>query len=52
MNLGDIYLKAFAAIIAMSLVLHHDGPRLGLHDPELSFEMDSAPNGKQLRVYY
>jgi len=33
-------------------LLHHDGPRLGLDDPELSFETESAPNGKQLRVYY
>lgn len=33
-------------------LLHHDGPRLGFDDPELSFETDSAPNGKQLRVYY
>lgn len=32
--------------------LHHDGPRLGFDEPELSFETDSAPNGKQLRVYY
>jgi hypothetical protein len=33
-------------------LLHHDGPRLGFSEPELSFETDSAPNGKQLRVYY
>ena len=33
-------------------LLHHDGPRLGLREPELSFETESAPNGKQLRVYY
>lgn len=33
-------------------LLHHDGPRLGIDQPELNFETDSAPNGKQLRVYY
>ncbi|MBC8872891.1 MAG: hypothetical protein H8E44_25940 [Planctomycetes bacterium] len=33
-------------------LLHHDGPRLGFDEPELSFETDSAPNGKQLRAYY
>jgi hypothetical protein len=33
-------------------LLHHDGPRLGFDEPELSFETDSAPNGRQLRVYY
>ena len=33
-------------------LLHHDGPHLGFDEPELSFETDSAPNGKQLRVYY
>ncbi|MEZ6135536.1 MAG: hypothetical protein R3C53_11565 [Pirellulaceae bacterium] len=33
-------------------LLHHDGPRFGLDQPEASFETDMAPNGKQLRVYY
>ena len=33
-------------------LLHHDGPRLGFDAPELSFETERAPNGKQLRVYY
>lgn len=33
-------------------LLHHDGPQLGVDKPELSFETESAPNGKQLRVYY
>ena len=33
-------------------LLHHDGPRFGLDEPEASFETDMAPNGKQLRVYY
>lgn len=33
-------------------LLHHDGPRLGFDAPDLSFESDMAPNGKQLRVYY
>ena len=33
-------------------LLHHDGPRLGFDGPAFSFETDSAPNGKQLRVYY
>ena len=33
-------------------LLNHDGPRLGLDSPEVSFETDMAQNGKQLRVYY
>lgn len=33
-------------------LLHHDGPRLGMDGPELSFETESASNGKQLRVYF
>jgi hypothetical protein len=32
-------------------LLHHDGPRLGVGQPELSFETERAPNGRQLRVY-
>lgn len=33
-------------------LLRYDGLRLGFAEPELSFETDSTPNGKQLRVYY
>lgn len=33
-------------------LLHHDGPRFGLNEPDASFETEMAPNGKQLRVYF
>ncbi len=38
--------------VGNSGLLHHDGPRLGFEEPDLSFETDFAPNEKQLRVYY
>jgi hypothetical protein len=33
-------------------LLYHDRGRLGFNSPELSFETETAPNGKQLRVYF
>jgi hypothetical protein len=32
--------------------LDHDASRFGFGEPELSFETDSAANGRQLRAYY
>ena len=33
-------------------LLHHDGPRFGLDEPDAGFETEMAPNGRQLRVYF
>ena len=33
-------------------LLHHDGPRLGLSEPDANFETEWDPNGRQLRVYF
>ena len=33
-------------------LLRHDGMRFGIDNPELCFETDAAPNGRQLRVYF